>query len=191
MGLNKSKGNMYSWVTHTWNTVKGECPHGCQYCYMKRWGKQTPIRFDGSELNTDLGSKNVIFVGSSCDMWAEGVPDEWISKTLDRCMDFDNTYLFQSKNPRRFSDHFNRLSTNTRFCTTIETNRWYPDVMGDTPKPQERAEFIREWPFDVYVTIEPVMNFDLEEMVALIKSCQPKQVSIGADSGNNLLPEPS
>ena len=33
MSLNESKGNMYSWVTHTWNTIKGECPHGCTYCY--------------------------------------------------------------------------------------------------------------------------------------------------------------
>ena len=47
--LNEAKGNMYSWVTHTWNTVKGECPHGCTYCYMHRWGQQKPVRFDESE----------------------------------------------------------------------------------------------------------------------------------------------
>ena len=44
--LNKvsKNGNMYQFVTHTWNTIKGECPHGCPYCYMKRWGKQKPVR---------------------------------------------------------------------------------------------------------------------------------------------------
>ncbi len=39
MGLNKSNGNMYEWITHTWNTIKGECYHDCSYCYMKKWGK--------------------------------------------------------------------------------------------------------------------------------------------------------
>jgi hypothetical protein len=68
MGLNTSKGNMYDFVTHTWNTVKGECYHDCSYCYMKRWGKLKPARFDQKELKTDLGSNNFIFVGSSCDM---------------------------------------------------------------------------------------------------------------------------
>lgn len=54
--LNEATGNMYTWITHTWNTVKGECPHGCIYCYMKRFGKQKPVRFDEKELKTNLGS---------------------------------------------------------------------------------------------------------------------------------------
>lgn len=32
MPLNKAKGNMYEWVTHTWNPLAGECSHGCSYC---------------------------------------------------------------------------------------------------------------------------------------------------------------
>ena len=35
--LNKQKGNMYGFVTHTWNTVKGRCKYDCRYCYMKRF----------------------------------------------------------------------------------------------------------------------------------------------------------
>jgi len=31
MGLNESKGNMYEFVTHTWNAIKGECKHDCTY----------------------------------------------------------------------------------------------------------------------------------------------------------------
>ena len=58
MSLNKSTGNMYEFITHTWNTIKGECPHGCSYCYMKRWGKQQPVHFDEKELKTDLGIGN-------------------------------------------------------------------------------------------------------------------------------------
>ena len=54
MPLNKSTGNMYDFITHTWNTIKGECPHGCSYCYMKRWGKQPSLHFDEKELMRDL-----------------------------------------------------------------------------------------------------------------------------------------
>jgi DNA repair photolyase len=191
MGLNISNGNMYSWVTHTWNTIKGKCPHDCSYCYMHKWGEQKPVRFDDKEMMTDLEMGRIIFVGSSCDMFASEIPDAWISKTIDRCLDFNNIYLFQSKNPQRFSDYLNHLYTDTRFCTTIETNRRYDKFMGNTPGPKERAYFLREWPFDRYVTIEPIMDFDLKELVEIIKVCEPKQVNIGADSGNNHLPEPS
>lgn len=73
MGLNTSKGNMYEFITHTWNTIKGECYHDCSYCYMKRFGKLNKVRFDAKELKTDLGTGNFIFVGSSCDMFAENI----------------------------------------------------------------------------------------------------------------------
>ena len=191
MGLNESKGNMYDWVTHTWNTVKGECPHGCTYCYMKRWGKQKHVRFDKKELKTDLGSGNFIFVGSSCDMWAKEIPIDWITKTLEHCKKYDNRYLFQSKNPNRMAWHLVD-NLNAVICTTIETNRWYPEIMMDSPKVEWRAEALYGASmFDRYVTIEPIMDFDLDELVKLIRMCNPIQVNIGADSGNNGLPEPS
>ena len=102
MGLNESTGNMYDFVTHTWNTVKGKCPHDCSYCYMKRWKNQKKIRFDSKELETDLGKGNFIFVGSSCDLFAHDILYEWIIKTMEHLKRFDNKYLFQSKNPEYF-----------------------------------------------------------------------------------------
>lgn len=195
MGLNKSNGNMYNWVTHTWNTVKGECPHGCTYCYMKRWGKQPPVRFDESELNTDLGSGNFIFVGSSCDLFAFGIPDEWITRTLTHCLKFRNTFLFQTKNPERIlsvlPNIFLRKLHDVRICTTIETNRIYPE-MAKSPPTDIRAEAMYYLSyFKRYITIEPIMDFDLIPMVEIIKRCEAQQVNIGADSGNNHLQEPS
>ena len=193
MGLIESKGNMYSWVTHTWNTIKGECPHGCTYCYMKRYGKQKPVRFDESELKTDLGQDNFIFVGSSCDMFAYEIPEKWIHDTLAYCREFDNTYLFQTKNPRRLIKYLIEFLNNSRICTTIETNRFHIPEMGDTPGTEYRATAMKEISklgFKIYVTIEPIMDFDLAELVTLIKLCEPEQVNIGADSGNNNLPEP-
>ena len=75
MALNKQKGNMYAFVTHTWNAVKGKCPHDCEYCYMKEF-PQGELKFDEKELKTDLGEGNFIFVGSSCDMFADAVPSQ-------------------------------------------------------------------------------------------------------------------
>ncbi len=82
MSLNKSKGNMYPWVSHTWNPIKGKCPHDCLYCFMKSY-PQPELHFDEKELKTNLGSGNFIFVGSSCDMWARIVPIDWILATLE------------------------------------------------------------------------------------------------------------
>lgn len=46
--LNKSKGNMYPWVTYTWNPIKGKCPHECRYCYMKGY-PQPELHLDEKE----------------------------------------------------------------------------------------------------------------------------------------------
>jgi len=189
MGLNKAKGNMYEFITHTWNTIKGKCYHDCSYCYMKRFGKQNPVRFDKKELKTDLGSGNYIFVGSSCDMWAEDIPDAWIDDTLEHCTAFANKYFFQTKNPGRLLE--TGLPYPSEVCVTIETNRYYPEIMQKSPPPSERAYALKSFRGRPYITIEPIMDFDLSEFVDMLKSVNPKQVNIGADTGKHDLPEPS
>lgn len=188
--LNTQKGNMYGFVTHTWNTVKGKCPHDCVYCYMKRF-PQKGIRFDKSELKTDLGKGNFIFVGSSNDMFAESIPEEWIIDTLKYCREFDNKYLFQSKNPNRFFEFLHLFPYDTTLCTTIETNK--ENLLSNAPMRSDRLDAISKLRF-VYptmITIEPVMDFDVEPFFRMLESADVYQINIGADSGNNHLPEPS
>lgn len=178
---------MYEFVTHTWNAIKGKCPHDCCYCYMKKMlgAKMPALRFDESELKSNLGQGNFIFVGSSTDAWAEEVPSEWITKMLDYCDKFDNRYLFQSKNPVRFlefTDH--PVFKQSVFCTTIETNR-DDQAISKAPIMQERAEAmakLHELGFTTYVTAEPCMDFDLNPMVELIRQCKPAQVNIGKNT---------
>jgi DNA repair photolyase len=184
---------MYDWVTHTWNTVKGECPHGCSYCYMHRWGKQKPVRFDEKELKTDLGTGNFIFVGSSCDMFADEIPGDWIAKTLKYCRIYNNSYLFQSKNPNAILIFKRDLPEKSTVCTTIETNRWYPEIFKESPYQINRAmamNGLSKSGIKTYVTIEPIIDFDLMPLIGMIENCHPEQVNIGADTGNNHLPEP-
>lgn len=194
MGLNKSTGNMYEFITHTWNTIKGECPHACSYCYMHRWGKQPPLHFDENELKTKLGHGNYIFVGSSCDMFAKDIPEEWIIKTLEHCNKYsENRYFFQSKNPEKMIHMLKNISFNYDICTTIETNRNYQKIMNNSPSTWNRATEMMKYDNSLvkkYVTIEPIMDFDMYEMIQVIRICNPVQVNIGADSGHNNLPEP-
>jgi hypothetical protein len=161
---------------------------------MKRWGKQPPLHFDEKELKTDLGKNNFIFVGSSCDMFAESIPYEWIIKTLDYCAQYpENNYFLQTKSPDRFSSFLNELKPNFSVCTTLETNRSYGNIMNNCPSPEDRA-LTFSWIHNCnkYITIEPIMDFDLPEFITMIKHCNPRQVNIGADSSSNRnkLPEP-
>ena len=187
MGMNISKGNMYEFVTHTWNVIKGQCYHDCAYCYMKRFGPLKPVRLDRKELKTDLGSGNFIFVGSSCDMFSQAIPDEWTQDVLDHCKKFDNQYLLQTKNPSRF--HWFEFDERFILGTTIESNRDY-DEYGNSPSPYDRATGLKDIKSRKFITIEPVLDFDVEQMVCLIKIVEPDWVNIGADTGNNGLPEP-
>lgn len=190
MGLNVGKGNMYSFITHTFNVVKGKCPHNCSYCYMKKWGNQPDTHIDKKEFTADLGDNNFIFVGSSCDLFAEGIKQDWILKTLYHCNNYDNKYLFQTKNPKAINYYSDSLPIDTVICTTIETNRYYQNIMGNCPTPYDRAFEMSVIPYDKYLTIEPIIDFDLNNLVEMVKRCDVIQVNIGADSGGNNLPEP-
>jgi len=191
--LRESKGNMYDFVTHTWNTVKGKCPHGCAYCYMTKWGEQRPFRFDESELKTDLGEGNIIFVGSGCDLWATEIPAEWISRTLEHCGKYGNTYFFQSKNPARIYHYRDDLPGGV-ICATVESDIWRREFMGDTPLPIDRVSplvLMRQMGHLIMITIEPIMDFHLTGFLSLIKYCRPNQVNIGANTNPKVeLPEP-
>jgi hypothetical protein len=63
--------------------------------------------------------------------------------------------------------------------------------MQNCPPPFKRALAMYRIDLKKYLTIEPILDFDLNEMIEIVKSVNPIQVNTGADSGNNHLPEPS
>lgn len=193
--LKKQRGNMYEFVTHMWAPIRGKCSHDCSYCYMKKWGKQPPLHLDEKDLNTNLGEGNFIFVCHTCDMFAEDVPNEWILRVLKRLRVYLlNKYLLQSKNPKRFSYFYHcyyPTRKNVLFGTTIETNR--DIVESKAPPCIERAKALADLSengYETMVTIEPIFDFDLDELVDLIVLANPEWVNIGADSKGHKLPEP-
>jgi hypothetical protein len=153
-------------------------------------------RLDAAELTSYLECSNFIFVGSSIDMWAEDIPSDWIRIVLDCCNKAANKYLFQSKNPSRILEFITHpVFHRSVACTTIETNRSYPDVMCNSPVIEERVramEKIADLGIETYVTLEPLMQFDLDELVGYIKRCKPKQVNLGRNTNRKIeIPEPT
>jgi DNA repair photolyase len=205
--LRVATGNMYDFVTHTWNPVKGICYHQCRYCYMNCFRPEkyecAPVMVD-DEFEIDLNVGKVIFVGDGIDLFAQNIPDEWILRVLDHCAGFNDqrvgqkkiVFLFQSKNPSRFLqflDH--RVFKHSVIGTTIETNRYYPEVMMNSPRIEKRADAMKaisEKGFYTMITLEPLLAFDKTELVEIIRQCNPRFINIGRESKRKVwVPEPT
>lgn len=207
MALSKQKGNMYPWVTHMHTHIAGRCLHECEYCYVQRGagrlsGKYSgPIRLIEKELEVDYGSDKVIFIEHMTDMFAYGVPRDFCRQILSHCYRYpQNTYVFQTKNPEEYSNYLIELPPYFLCGVTIETNR-STRTYSNAPSPMERAgsmeifkiqykDLYGEYP-KTFLTIEPIMDFDLVPLMAMIEMIKPDFVNIGADSKNSKLPEPS
>lgn len=193
------KGNMYQWA-QPWNPLGGECPHKCSYCSTKTMMRFPEVRYKYSgelrlfsPLHKIPKTDKVIFVAAQNDLFANKVNSNVIRYILMTCRNHEgNKYLFQTKNPARYLDFLCDFPVGSVLCTTIETNRWYPKIMGNTPHPELRSMAMnRIKGFEKQCTIEPIMDFDLDEMVSMIKWTGALKVNLGADSKHNHLPEPS
>lgn len=209
MGLTKQHGNMYPWITHMHNHIEGECPHRCSYCYVAGAARQRPEKYSGplrlnmTELNVDYGSGKTIFVEHMNDIAADTVPMFWIRHILGHCERYpDNHYVVQSKKPSAFLSRdllpdLTRIRTSCKGLlvgTTIETNRDTSHISETAPSPTMRffgVQQLAQAGFTVFVTIEPILDFDTEAFVAAIVEAKPSFVNIGADSKGHGLLEPS
>lgn len=211
MPLTKVKpgSNMYQgWVTHTHSHLGGECPHACSYCFVKRVrdrqgpnGRYSgPLRLIERELRVDYGSGKKIFVDHMNDLFAEAVHQSMICDVEYHCFSYpDNEYIFQTKNPARY--RWCSLLTSLPFGSllgcTIETNRQY-DAMGVAPTTHGRACAMAELAgmaaktkmASLFITIEPIMDFDLPILADWLDWIKPAFINIGADSKGHHLPEP-
>lgn len=203
MTYNLRNGNMYPWVDGTHCHHRGGCPHGCTYCYVQHMRcarfYQGPIRLVDKELREDyykFGKGKTIFIDHMIDLFAEDMPEGNIERVLAHCREYpENQYVFQTKNPSRVLAHnlLCRVPEQAIFGTTIETN----DVSilqgySKAPAPIDRAcalSHISGAP--TFLTIEPIMKFNLQELVRLVARASPSWVNIGADSKHQNLPEPS
>lgn len=205
MSLKKVKdgSNMYSWVTHMHSHLGGECSHKCKYCYVKASTRRNKsdrytgaVRLIENELNVNYGKGKTIFIEHMNDLFAKDVPDEWIKQIIERTLKCpENTYVFQTKNPIRLFDYFDLIPKNSILGTTIESNRIY-DGLSNAPTPEERMLAMSDdrWKdsgFKKFLTIEPVLEFDVDILASWIDKIHPDFLNLGADSKGHGLIEPS
>ena len=211
--MNKSQGRMFKSVDFTWNPVTG-CTHQCGcsvenpegYCFgrmlHRRYKRAAP--FEQTSINERTLSEKMpsagstIFVCSTGDLFCSGVPDEWIDRVLTRIAASDakyNRFLLQTKNPDRFYrfiDKLNDLRRKSRVIlgTTLETNRIIP---GNAPKTRARFKALtnfRGFGFPVFLSLEPLAEFDFDVMEGWVKELNPLCVEMGLENYSKTLPKP-
>lgn len=199
MGLVKSKGNMYPWVTHCHTHLGGECIHKCKYCYVENPINGRNPRYTGDtrliwkEFDIQYGTNKVIFIEHYNDLFANNIPNYYILGILGHCNQYpDNKYIFQTKNPGRYAKFISNFPPNYMLGCTIETNRNIKGI-SNAPSVRERynAMINLDIMIDTFITIEPILDFDIDIFSIWIYNLQPNFVNIGSDSKSHGLPEPS
>lgn len=187
---------MYPWVTHTHSHLGGECPHKCVYCYVDnpRFGR--PERYRGElrliekEFEVKYGAGKTIFMENCNDLFAEEVARQFIARITLHCLDWpENDYVWQTKNPARYLTTRSLLPPNSIRGCTIETNR-RDSAISNAPAPVERFLAMEALEGRKFITVEPILDFDLDIFAKQIVMAKPDFVNIGADSKGHGLPEP-
>jgi uncharacterized Fe-S cluster-containing radical SAM superfamily protein len=195
--------NMYRQSVESWNPFVG-CEYDCVYCessfkrQMKRRRRKCmdcynfkphlhPERLSRSLPRTK--ADDFIFC---CDMGDIAFcKPEWMQKILARIEQLsDRTFLIQSKNPSIFNDY--RFPGNILLGTTIETNRddLYEGISNAALPIQRYKAMLKVRHKRKIVTVEPVLDFDVEIMERWVLEIRPETCYVGYDSKKNCLPEP-
>jgi DNA repair photolyase len=149
-----------------------------------------PLRIVEKEMKP-LGEGKRIFVCSNNDLFCAENLD--IRIILRNCQQYQNEYIFQTKNPTKAFEYRADFPKNSTIGTTIETNRPM-GLISKAPQPLERLSGIKEFKhagFKTFITIEPILDFDTSAFVDIITCANPDFINIGADSKHSGLPEPS
>ncbi len=190
----------------TWNPIVG-CKHHCygDGCWAARialrlkdnpYVKRYRDGFDhpkliAKELRKTWKPNTVVFVVSMGDMWGRWIEDRWIKRVLEACQNSPRTiFFFETKNPRRYYDWLELIPENAILSSTIEANSDYN--LSEAPEVKERYAAMKqlEWGRK-HISIEPIVDFDLEVFLRWIKDIKPVIVSVGYDNYGCNLPEPS
>lgn len=203
------KSRMFEFITDTYNPIGGKCPYSCSYCWasglIKRFGyekyKGKPVVYDDM-IAKRFKPNSYVFVGSMRDIFADIVPDRMLLELYEMILENeDSMFLLMTKNPKRYVEllKYGIPAENIVFGVTIESNRNYPEL-SNAPLQKERmfwteilSNLCRGYTNmnnQIFVSIEPILDFDIEPLVYFIKNSRIYSVAIGYDNYNNNLPEP-
>lgn len=190
MRLNKAKGRMFQTVSHTGTYFQG-CSHDCCYCWAKIMGiSHLPKLMQKDEHEYLKVRDAIVFLNSAHDSFAECIPADWIMQMLRwiNRQHPSNRFLLQSKNtPRmpRFLKSLLEIKDRILLGTTIESTRSMK-VYSKAPEPRERAWMLahlrEKYGFKTFLSLEPLCNFNVKDMVQWIRAVFPEAVEIGLDN---------
>jgi hypothetical protein len=189
---------MFKSITRTWNVFTG-CRHNCKYCSARTLAigrlKHHPRYRDGFKptfhpelLDIKFQPGEFVFVAYMGDVafcpinnFADIEKKIWANP--------QTAFLLMSKDPRVFNLPFTKRPPNEVLGTTLETNRDYE--MSLAPSPEIRAHYLAlvKHPRKM-VSIEPIMDFDLDPFLNMVEKIKPQIIEVGADNYHNHLPEP-
>ena len=202
----KTHGKMFSIVTGTWNPISG-CLYNCNYCWAKnlaltklkntnRYAKGFTPSLNENEFKVNFAKGDLIFVADMSDMFADFIKADWIKQVFDRIIKFPETnFLFMTKNPKRYLDFYRYIPNNAILGATIETTKdeiIQLDKVSSAPAPSKRYEAMKELDWEgKIVSIEPILDFELNTFVKWIEDIDPFLVYVGYDNYCHKLREPT
>lgn len=194
--------NMYKLSAKQWNPFVG-CNFDCVYCkssFQRQAKRQMhncidcynykPHTHENRLYNSLPNTNNGEFIFTCSNGDISFCPTSFLKKIIKRIEEQPyRRFLIQSKNPKTF----NRVvfPDNVILGVTIETNRDELKI-SKAPKYSQRFKEFKKIKHSLkMITIEPVLEFDLDIMVKWVKQIKPIMVWLGFDSKNNKLPEPN
>ncbi len=203
----RNHSKMFNMISKTWNPVTG-CTHYCIYCWArklaltrlrnsKKYQNGFLPKIHLEEFKMKFKDGDIVFVTDMGDLFSDGVPDDWIVRVVEFIKKFPNTYfLFLTKNPRRYHNFVDLFPPNAILGATIETNRdglyiHHRPRISLAPLPSIRYKAMKEleWPMK-FISIEPILDFDLDVFTKWIIDINPFMVYVGYDNYKWKLPEP-
>lgn len=182
----------------TWNPFTG-CKFDCSYCWARKLadGKLKKSYPNGFEPESHPGRYAKHFKAGEF-VFVCSMGDIAFSHYATRLAIHDNIanhpenqFLLCTKAPQIFTDSLFDGKNVYHGCT-IETNRAYPQSISKAPEVNLRHGIMAALESDhKFISIEPIMDFDLDVFVEWIRDIQPEIVEVGADNYHNNLPEPS
>lgn len=182
----------------TWSVFTG-CCFSCAYCWAKRMAETRLAKspkyargfeptFHPKELARKFRPGEFVFISSMGDI-SFIAPADFQSILTVIANSPETTFLLQTKNPRCFVTS-EKSFPNIIVGTTIETNRDTSQI-SEAPLPKDRYHSLCLIPARHFLSIEPIMDFDLDGLLRWIEDINPEIIEIGADNYKNNLPEPS
>ncbi|KKM78278.1 hypothetical protein LCGC14_1361580 [marine sediment metagenome] len=187
-------------IMRTWNVHVG-CDFLCTYCNARRTAltrlRNSPRYKDGftphlvrSEYKRRFKPGDFVFIGYMGDISFCSLP---IIRDLCRVIweQPEVNFLFCTKSPLHYHHWYWHIvwPENLYLGATIETNRDYHLTRAPAPLYRYIAMRALDHP-KKFLSIEPICDFDLDEMLSWITEIDPQIIEVGADNYHNDLPEP-